>query len=388
VKPPPAALPARLGTVLGAVVLGLSGCGFLPGHPQGTRALPEPATSASVLVIITNPASPAAMRATGALVIASARPREQVIILSSLGGTVLASSRAPGSPGIQLPAPPAPLPSRPTSFQKARHQQALQHYQDAVRRARAVVLAGQHRELTAWARSVMARAASRPASPGSQVFSISGDLGVAVSDISSLRQAGMGVLNGVIVVEGVSGAMARSAPAPSTGLQASAVVVDDFPGTANEEAAWQAGLVQGGAARAVILTPATGGQLIPVVEQGLDGAVTDTVTSVLFGLGRYQLQAAALRQLRRLLHLLTVEYPDATVSINGYADSLPALGGNLLLSQRRGQAVAQWLIAHGVAAGRLQAFGYGDSDPVAPESSSGQPLNRRVVVVINPAVSG
>jgi outer membrane protein OmpA-like peptidoglycan-associated protein len=151
-------------------------------------------------------------------------------------------------------------------------------------------------------------------------------------------------------------------------------------------AAWQASLVQGGAARAVILTPATDDQLVPVVEQGLDGAVTDTLTSVLFGLGRYQLQAAA-PQLRQLQHLLTVEYSHATASINGYTDSLPAPGGNLLLSQRRALAVQDWLVAHGVTVGRLQAFGYGDTDPVAPNTPNGQLLNRRVVVVIDPAVS-
>jgi outer membrane protein OmpA-like peptidoglycan-associated protein len=47
----------------------------------------------------------------------------------------------------------------------------------------------------------------------------------------------------------------------------------------------------------------------------------------------------------------------------------------------------RWLVAHNVAAGRLQAFGYGDTDPVAPNTSGGQPLNRRVVVVIDPAVA-
>jgi hypothetical protein len=54
---------------------------------------------------------------------------------------------------------------------------------------------------------------------------------------------------------------------PLTGLQASAVVVDDFPGTADEDAAWQASLVQDGAAGAVILTPATDSQLVPVVDR-------------------------------------------------------------------------------------------------------------------------
>jgi OOP family OmpA-OmpF porin len=47
-------------------------------------------------------------------------------------------------------------------------------------------------------------------------------------------------------------------------------------------------------------------------------------------------------------------------------DSLPAQGGNLQLSLLRAQAVEDWLLAHGVAAARLQAFGYGDTDPVAP----------------------
>jgi outer membrane protein OmpA-like peptidoglycan-associated protein len=48
----------------------------------------------------------------------------------------------------------------------------------------------------------------------------------------------------------------------------------------------------------------------------------------------------------------------------------------------------QWLTAQHVAAGRLQAFGYGDTDPAAPNTPAGQPLNRRVVVVIDPAVPG
>ena len=166
-------------------------------------------------------------------------------------------------------------------------------------------------------------------------------------------------------------------------------MVDDFPGSIDEQAAWQASLVQGGAARTVVLTPGADDQLLPVVRQGLDDAVTDTLTSVLFGLGQYKLRAAALPQLRKLLYLLTVTYPRATVSIDGYTDNLPVPrpGGNLQLSRLRAREVGQWLVAHGVAAGRVQAFGYGDSDPLVPNTPKGQPLNRRVVVVIDPAVS-
>lgn len=374
--------------VMLCLVLGITSCRFMPaGALRGMRMLTAPAISPSVLVVIANPDSPSAMRATGALVAASARLREQVIILSSLGGAPLASSQPPDSPRIRIPAPPAPLLSHPTSFQKARYQQALRKYQGTVLHADATLWAEQQQELATWAKSLIATASSRPILQSTQAVSISSDLGVAVSDLSSLRQAGMGMAHAVIVIEGVTGIIARSTPAPSTDLQASTVVVADFPGNTRTEASWQASLVQGGATRAVILTPGTDDQLIPVVRQGLDGAVTDTLTSVLFGLGQYKLQAAALPQLRRLLNLLIVKYPHATVSINGYTDSLPTPGGNLRLSRQRAQEIGQWLIEHGIAAGRVQAFGYGDTDPVAPETPTGQPLNRRVVVVIDPAVS-
>jgi len=286
-----------------------------------------------------------------------------------------------------VPAPPASLPSHPTNFQKARYQQALQHYQSTVLHVPSELRATQQQELATWAKSTVARADSRPVLQSTRTVSIGNDLGSAVSDLSSLRQAGMGAFRSVIVIEGVTGAIARSAPSPLNGLQTSTVVVDDFPGTTDEEFAWQASLAQSGAARTVVLTPATDDQLISVVRQGLDGAVTDTLTSVLFGLGQYQIQAAALPQLRRLLYLLTIKYPNATASINGYTDSLSVPGGNLQLSRQRAQEVEEWLIAQGVAAGRLQAFGYGDTDPVAPDTPNGQPLNRRVVVIIDPAVS-
>jgi outer membrane protein OmpA-like peptidoglycan-associated protein len=378
----------RFIVLFSALVLGISSCRFPTSHSQDMRTLFLPAARVSVLVIITNPDSPSDMRAAGALLTASARPREQVIILSSRDGTILASSQAPDSLSVRVPAPPGRLTSNPTSFQKARYWEALQHYRSMVLRAGSELQTKEQRALAAWAESTMAKAASRPTLQSTtHTVSISGDLSVAVSDLSSLRQAGMGVVNTVIVIEGVTGTIVRSVPTPVTGLQGSTVVIPDFPGTTNDEAAWQASLVQSGAARAVMLTPAIDGQLIPVVRQGLDGAVTDTLTSVLFGLGQYKLQAAALPQLRRLLYLLTVEYPHATASINGYTDSLPVPGGNLHLSWQRAQEVAEWLIAQGVAVERLQIFGYGDIDPIAPDTPKGQLLNRRVVVVIDPAVS-
>jgi OmpA-OmpF porin, OOP family len=108
------------------------------------------------------------------------------------------------------------------------------------------------------------------------------------------------------------------------------------------------------------------------------------LTNLNYGPAQYAIQSDALVQLRQLLRLLTVSYPDADVTINGYTDSLAVPGGNLELSWKRANAVLLWLVAHGVAPNRLQAIGHGAADPFAPNGPRGQPLNRRVVVIISP----
>ena len=351
----------------------------------GTITLPAPRSS--VLVIITDQDSSTGMKTVANLLGESARAGERIVILGERDGAVLGSSTAPAQPRLQAPEPPASLPVHPTSFQKARYLRAAHDYQQELQRARRVLRQLQHTGLAAWTHSIIAQADFRArqqhwGSPG-----IPASLGQAAAVLSSLRQSGGGFAVGeAIAVVGVDPAAALSAPGIRANLQGGTVVIDDFPGSSDEEAAWQAALDQGGARRAVILTPATGNQLAATIKQGLDGAVTDTLTSVLFGVGQYTLQPAALPQLRRLLHLLTITYPDATASIDGYTDDLPAPGGgNDQLSQHRADEVFNWLVANNVPASRLQAVGYGDTDPVAPNTPDGQPLNRRVVVIIDPA---
>jgi outer membrane protein OmpA-like peptidoglycan-associated protein len=388
VKVPRAPLFVRFMFMLGALAIATSGCRIVPqGQAQGTRSLVLAHIRPSVLVIIINQGSLPALRTAGALVESTARPDEQVIILSARGGATLASSDAPGPPTASVPAPPT-APRHPTSFQRARYNQAIQHYRSMVSRDRAALLRQQQRQLNAWAASLIVQADGRPVLQSTRDMSIGADLGVAAADIASMRQAGMPYGTATVVaVMGVDQTVAQSPSVPPADLQTSDVVVDNFSGSVDEQAAWQSSLVQGGAARAVVLTPATNDQLATVVREGLDGAITDTLTSVLFAPGQYTLQPAAIPQMRRLLHLLAVSYPHATANVNGYTDSLPVLGGNLRLSRLRAQEVERWLIAHKIAAGRLQAFGYGDTNPVAPNIPTGQPLNRRVVVVIDPALA-
>jgi outer membrane protein OmpA-like peptidoglycan-associated protein len=69
------------------------------------------------------------------------------------------------------------------------------------------------------------------------------------------------------------------------------------------------------------------------------------------------------------------------VRIEGHTDASGSTRSNQALSQRRAQAVADFLIANGVPAARFEVVGYGSSKPLAgiPSSSA---ANRRVMAVL------
>jgi OmpA-OmpF porin, OOP family len=74
-------------------------------------------------------------------------------------------------------------------------------------------------------------------------------------------------------------------------------------------------------------------------------------------------------------------FEDVDVKIDGHTDSVGAETYNQQLSQRRAQAVVDTLVnQHGIAASRLQAVGYGESEPVASnDTAEGRAENRRVM---------
>lgn len=82
------------------------------------------------------------------------------------------------------------------------------------------------------------------------------------------------------------------------------------------------------------------------------------------------------------------EFDKTTVSVYGHADSTGPEDYNMQLSQRRALSVSNYMAAQGVAAGRLQAVGFGETRPVADNSSdAGRSANRRVEIVIDPVES-
>ena len=73
--------------------------------------------------------------------------------------------------------------------------------------------------------------------------------------------------------------------------------------------------------------------------------------------------------------------PNIVIAVEGHTDSDGDAQYNESLSQRRAATVRDYLIARGVEADRLTALGYGESRPIADNSTAtGKAQNRRVVL--------
>lgn len=71
------------------------------------------------------------------------------------------------------------------------------------------------------------------------------------------------------------------------------------------------------------------------------------------------------------------------VQVEGHCDAKGSDAYNIKLSQRRANAVRDYLIAHGIEADRLVAIGYGETRPVADNGTAeGRARNRRVEFTI------
>lgn len=108
-----------------------------------------------------------------------------------------------------------------------------------------------------------------------------------------------------------------------------------------------------------------------------------TLGDVLFGSGQATLKTGNLRSVDKLADFLQ-RNPQRHVLIEGYTDSTGSDSSNLDLSSRRSEAVRAALIDRGVQPQRIATRGYGESHPVADNSSaSGRQLNRRVEIIVS-----
>jgi outer membrane protein OmpA-like peptidoglycan-associated protein len=124
-------------------------------------------------------------------------------------------------------------------------------------------------------------------------------------------------------------------------------------------------------------------ELASLQAKQTDRGLVLTLGDVLFETGKADLRPGALRNLYPLVTFLQ-KYPERRVMIEGHTDNVGSDAYNLDLSQRRADAVRDFLLQNGVNPAQLTTRGYGKASPVASNNTAeGRQQNRRVELIIS-----
>jgi outer membrane protein OmpA-like peptidoglycan-associated protein len=119
-----------------------------------------------------------------------------------------------------------------------------------------------------------------------------------------------------------------------------------------------------------------------VERVGEDTLMVHFDSDVLFDVGSSVLDTSGRSTLEDVADVIN-DYPKTAVVVQGHTDSTGSEETNQHLSERRAGAVEGYLVNRGVDPGRMTALGYGESYPVAENSTSGgRQQNRRVDVLL------
>ena len=153
---------------------------------------------------------------------------------------------------------------------------------------------------------------------------------------------------------------------------------------AQAEAAAAAALAQQrAAAAAAAMSEELRRQMQELEATATDRGMVMTLGDVLFATGKWELQPGAAERLDKLA-IFMGRYVDRTLTIEGHTDTQGSEADNLLLSERRAEAVKAYLVIQGVDSARINSIGRGMQVPVADNATAeGRQRNRRVEIVIS-----
>jgi outer membrane protein OmpA-like peptidoglycan-associated protein len=124
------------------------------------------------------------------------------------------------------------------------------------------------------------------------------------------------------------------------------------------------------------------------VKQEARGMVITLSGSVLFASAKSDLLPAAQLKLNDVANALIKEDPTSKIVVEGHTDSQGGVPYNQDLSQRRAQAVRDYLVSRGIASDRVTSQGFGSSRSIAENTSAeGRANNRRVEIVVQPSAT-
>ena len=122
---------------------------------------------------------------------------------------------------------------------------------------------------------------------------------------------------------------------------------------------------------------------IVVPTQEVQDQLTEYARTVNFNSGESSFKEVTYPKLQAIAAILK-EYPKANFTIQGHADSTGSDATNQLLSEKRANAVMDYLVNNGIMGSRLSAVGFGEGSPISENNTrSGRAANRRVEVTLN-----
>ncbi len=118
--------------------------------------------------------------------------------------------------------------------------------------------------------------------------------------------------------------------------------------------------------------------LEPIKPTEGEAPAKETLNNLFFETGRYDLADKSRTELDRLVKFLEVN-PTVNIEVSGHTDNQGGTANNLELSKKRAQSVVSYLAKAGVAPNRIKSAGYGETKPVAPNTTDeNRKLNRRI----------
>jgi outer membrane protein OmpA-like peptidoglycan-associated protein len=117
--------------------------------------------------------------------------------------------------------------------------------------------------------------------------------------------------------------------------------------------------------------------LSPIAE-----GATVVLNNVFFETGSADLSPVSRVELGKVVDLL-MQNPSVVIEVGGHTDNVGSEETNMRLSHNRALSVRQFLVSAGVPEARVQAKGYGETNPVASnETEEGRQANRRTEIII------
>ena len=117
-------------------------------------------------------------------------------------------------------------------------------------------------------------------------------------------------------------------------------------------------------------------------EEGANAGTRLSVSGVLFESEQASLKAGANEIVSQAVSYLN-DNPGSRVVVEGHTDHLGPARYNQQLSEKRAGAIVKALKANGISADRITAVGYGESQPIADNSTAdGRRANRRVELIL------